>query len=201
MTRPRRSTEFTTLPDRADGSSSLVHRTLIITGQLGGIPPLTLLPLWALIVVLTGLPWSTLRAPAIMVAALALGLDWAMLALLPRTARSWGPVTPPLLGLALVRLIVFWVIGLATSEPLGLGLAAAFSAGLLGMAVYATWIEPFAVRAPRRPCTSTRGTPAPDCARCTSPTSISSAPHGARPRCWPWWTAISRTCCCSRATT
>ncbi len=108
-----------------------------------------LLPLWALIVVLTGWPWATLRAPAVMVAALALGLDWAMLALLPRTARSWGPITPSLLGLTLVRLVAFWVIGLLVPGPWGLGLAAAFSVGLLGMAVYATWIEPFAVRAPQ----------------------------------------------------
>jgi len=145
----RRPQPIDTLPDRADGSSSLVHHSLIITGQLGKIPPLALLPLWALIVVLTGWPWSTLRAPALIVAAVALTLDWTMLALLPRTARSWGPITPPLLGLALVRMVAFWVIELLVPGPLGLGLATAFSAGLWVTAVYATWIEPFAVRVPQ----------------------------------------------------
>ena len=136
-------------PDREDGSSSLVHRTLIITGKLGDIRPAALLPLWIGAVVLTGWPWQTLRVPAILVAALALAIDWTLLAYLPRTSRSWGPITPPLLGLVLVRLLVFWVISLLVPGPLGLGTAIAFSVGLACTAAYATWIEPFAIRTPQ----------------------------------------------------
>ncbi|MGC9468851.1 MAG: metallophosphoesterase [Anaerolineae bacterium] len=130
-------------PDRADGSSSLIHHALILTGRLGRIPPLTLLPLWVGLAALTGWVWQ----PPLSLAAAAgfvifFSGDWAFLAWLPRTDRSWGPVTPPLLGLALVRALLFILGALVWRGPLGLGVTGIVNLVLTGVAFYATWIEP-----------------------------------------------------------
>jgi hypothetical protein len=72
-------------------------------------------------------------------------LDAAMLAWLPRTQRSWGPVTPPLLGLAAVRLLL-WLGSACLPNLPGLALALGTNSVLSVVAFYATWIEPFQVQ-------------------------------------------------------
>ena len=133
-------------PDREDGQSSWVHRALILSGRLGAISPHYLLPLWLLSVVLVGWPWGPLRWVLTGIASIYLIGDWVMLAALHLKHRSWGPVTPPLLGLLALRWIVFLggylVVGPDVPAALATGLV---NLGITGAAVYATWIEPFRV--------------------------------------------------------
>ena len=112
-------------PDREDGKSSLVHRALIHTGRLGTLRPVVLLPLWAVLVVLGSWPWRPLTTSAAGSVALLLTIDWVMLAALPRAGRSWGPVTPPLLGLTLVHVLLFWAGRGLAAGALGLGITIA----------------------------------------------------------------------------
>lgn len=129
--------------DRADGRSSFVHLALIVTGALGQLAPLKLLPTWAALAAIAGWPWHTLRLPAIGIGAAFLGVDWAMLGLLPVTRRSWGPVTPALLGLTLARALLSWSGALLVPNAAGLAGVAILHALLSAVAIYATWIEPF----------------------------------------------------------
>jgi predicted MPP superfamily phosphohydrolase len=138
-------------PDRKDGSSTIVHRALIWTGHLGELSPWRFLPLYIGLSALIAWAWSPASATAGLAFLLWLILDGVMLAWLPRTARSWGPVTPPLLGLTGVRFFI-WLGGALLSAPLGLALTLelALTLGanltLSVVAIYATWVEPFQVR-------------------------------------------------------
>ena len=140
-----RSAEHPTIPpDRADGGSSFVHLALIITGELGRITPLKLLPAWAALAAIAGWPWqTTLRWMAIGICVVFVAIDWAMLGLLPVKRRSWGPVTPSLLGLTLVRTLLSWTGALLLSNGAGLAIIAVLHTLLSATAFYATWIEPF----------------------------------------------------------
>lgn len=133
-------------PDRDDGHSSLIHAALIVSERLGEIKPAQLLPAWLALMLIAAWPWPEAQRETV---ALVMGLAWigdnVMLALLPRTRRSWGPLTPPLLGLMLVRVALSWLAARWLSPGVLIGWQAALSA----VAVYATWIEPFAVRSPQ----------------------------------------------------
>lgn len=135
-------------PDRDDGHSSFIHAALIISERLSEIKPAQLLPAWLALMLIAAWPWPEAQRGTV---ALVMGLAWigdnVMLALLPRLRRSWGPLTPPLLGLMLVRVALSWLAARWGEAHLGAlpGLQAALSA----VAVYATWIEPFAVRTPQ----------------------------------------------------
>ena len=130
-------------PDRADGRSSFVHLALIITGTVGQIEPVKLLPAWVALVAIAGWPWQTLRLPAIGISTIFIAIDWATLGLLPIKHRSWGPVTPSLLGLTLVRTLLSWIGALLIPNGAGLALIAILDTLLSAIAIYATWIEPF----------------------------------------------------------
>ncbi|HOT91141.1 MAG TPA: metallophosphoesterase [Anaerolineae bacterium] len=129
--------------DRADGHSSWVHRALIFSGLLGRIQPLSLLPAWIALVAIAGWPWRSLQLPATLVSVFFLAVDWAMLALLPVRRRSWGPVTPSLLALTLVRVALLWIGAWLVPTTTGLALVAAIQALMSAAAIHATWIEPF----------------------------------------------------------
>lgn len=132
-------------PDRADGSSTLIHAGLMVSEKIGEIAPAQLLPAWLALILIAAWPWpEAQRGPVAALVGVAWVLDSAMLALLPRTRRSWGPVTPPLLGLMLVRVGLSWLL------PRAWGLLPLLATqGLLSaVAFYATWLEPFTVRAP-----------------------------------------------------
>jgi len=136
-------------------ASNLLHHVLVGLYALTRLP----WPLWTvlLIAVAAGLGrlwmWRTgspgaawLSVGSYLACVLA---DWAWLASLPRRSLSFGPVAPPLLGLALAR----WVLGLLLLLLFLGGLApmvsAAIGAGLqlllLGTVVYTTGVEPFAL--------------------------------------------------------
>ena len=131
-------------PDR-EGKSTFVHRALIFTGRLGRIAPIRLWPLWIALLFLNIWPWRAYPFAASVAAAGFLAADGLLLALLPRRGRSWGPVTPPLLALALVRLALTWLIAALWPTPAGLGLLILAQLLLSAVAYYATWIEPFRV--------------------------------------------------------
>lgn len=132
-------------PDREDGSSSFVHAALIFVGHLGRVSPAVLLPAWLALVVAAGWPWRPLWRAASGLSAAFLVADWAMVGLLAVLKRSWGPVTPPLLGLTLVRVVVSWTGALIAPTGVGLLSVAIVQASISALAIYATWIEPFRV--------------------------------------------------------
>jgi predicted MPP superfamily phosphohydrolase len=136
-------------PDREDGSSSWVHQALIFAGRLGEIPPIFMIPLLIGLALLTSWIWPTRRWAAILTAALFYLLDWGTLALLPVKARSWGPVTPSLLGLALVRFGLYATGFVLRETTWGFPLVLLVQAALSGVVIYATWIEPFHVEITR----------------------------------------------------
>ncbi len=137
---------FATPPDREDGRSSWVHLALIFSGRLGQIPPVNLFAVWIALIGLGCLGWGERRGAAALILAGFLLADWAMLAFLPHTRRSWGPVTPPLLGLTLLRLSLSWLcVWLLPALPA----LAALNGVISAMAGYATWIEPFWVKVVR----------------------------------------------------
>ncbi len=136
-------------PDRADGSSSWVHHALIITGTIGRIKPVTLIPAWIALAAIAGWPWRSLQLPAILLSVLFLAVDWAMLGLLPVKGRSWGPVTPSLLALTLARTVCLWIGALLAPTTTGLALVAAVQALVSVAAIHATWIEPFSLTSTR----------------------------------------------------
>jgi predicted MPP superfamily phosphohydrolase len=131
-----------------------LHVAFILSELLGRIPPLLLTPTWVALAVIAGWPWGakTSFAPAVVVLSLAFTLtDGIGLALLPRRGRSFGPVTPPLLTLAVGRTALALAVGLLWTSP-GLSGVAAWPGLLLTVMLnlfataaflYATWIEPF----------------------------------------------------------
>ncbi len=135
--------------DRADGRSSWVHRALIFTGLVGRIQPLTLLPAWIALAAIAGWPWRALQLPATVVSAFFLIVDWAMLGLLPVKRRSWGPVTPSLLALTLMRTVLLWIGAWLAPTTTGLAGVAAIQALVSAAAMHATWIEPFRLKLKR----------------------------------------------------
>lgn len=146
-----------TLPSDLEGRSSFLHKLFIVTGILGRIQPAALLPAWIAMVAVTSWPWNGLRWVVASIAALAWLTDWLMLAWLPRRRRSWGPVTPSLLGLTGLRLglswLAAWTLGRGWLAPWALALWAFLMVGISGVAFYATWIEPFRVIVTRQTLT------------------------------------------------
>jgi uncharacterized protein len=132
-------------PDREDGSRSWVHHALVLTGGLGRIPAAHLAPLWMGMAMLAAWPWGTLRVAAGAAFGVFFIYDFALLTLLPLTKRSWGPVTPPLTGLALVRCVIFWIAGMLAPGAVSMGGVSLLNLALTVVATYATWIEPFQI--------------------------------------------------------
>jgi predicted MPP superfamily phosphohydrolase len=126
----------------------LLHRVLMRPVALERVPS------WLILGLLIGLAagvdatWSgTLPAgPAAAAWLLFALLDWALLAGLPRTERSFGPVKPPLLALAVLRSIVAALLAVAGKPWLALSAMAAITT----LAWYGTWIEPLDIRVTKR---------------------------------------------------
>jgi predicted MPP superfamily phosphohydrolase len=137
-------------PDHEDGSSSWVHAALILTGRLGEVKPILLLPVWVALTLLASLTWPDRRPWAALSLISMIVADWVMLAGLPRTRRSWGPVTPPLLGLAVVHAVLTGAGGWIMSGRVGLSVVTLINALLTAVAIYATWVEPFRIQLTRQ---------------------------------------------------
>ena len=122
-----------------------LHIALLLTDQLGRAHPLMLTPVWLGSAAVASLPWMR-TGLALAAALVALGIitaDGLSLALLPRLGRSFGPITPPLLGLAIVRTTLTAVTGLLWPTHVGLLMVSALQLAIFAVAFYATWIEPF----------------------------------------------------------
>lgn len=136
------------LPTSYDYRRRPLH-ILVFTDILGRIPPSRLAIAWVALAVISSEPWrGTSRglAAAVMLVSLAfIGGDLAALALLPRLGRSFGPVTPPLLGLALVRTGLSLGIGWLWAGWPGLAVNVALNLAITLVVVYAVWVEPFRI--------------------------------------------------------
>jgi predicted MPP superfamily phosphohydrolase len=119
------------------------HIALILTDYLGRIPPLALFPSWLALVAIGCWPWGALRLPVAVVSLAFTFADGIGLALLPRLGRSFGPVTPPLLALALTHTTLALAIGSLWPTIPGLALTIALHLALTVAFLYATWLEPF----------------------------------------------------------
>jgi predicted MPP superfamily phosphohydrolase len=134
-----------TKDDPAGYRARPLHIALLLTELLGRVHPLILAPVWVALAVAAGWAWARVNlAPTVVIASLAFtAADTASLLLLPHLGRSYGPPTPPLLGLAIVRTLLTATFGLLWPTLLSLWLAAALQFAILAIATYATWIEPF----------------------------------------------------------
>ncbi|MBN1921510.1 MAG: metallophosphoesterase family protein [Anaerolineae bacterium] len=138
-----------TIPADREGRYSFLHCVFIITGVLGRLSAVTLLPVWAGLIALACWPWRGSQLFIAGLVALVWASDWGALALLPRYGRSWGPVTPSLLALMVLRVILSWLFALTLGcwapPHLALGAFAGVMVLLSAVLVYATWVEPFRV--------------------------------------------------------
>ncbi len=122
-----------------------LHVALALTELLGRISPGALSPAWLALAAIACWPWAGLRIPA---GAMSLGfllLDGAGLALLPRLGRSFGPVTPPLLALTLVRTCLTFGGGVLWGSRPALVVVGMLHLAITASSVYATWVEPFRI--------------------------------------------------------
>ncbi|MFP4344866.1 MAG: metallophosphoesterase [Anaerolineales bacterium] len=137
-------------PDREGGRSSFLHRLFIFTGWLSRIGPWKLLPTWLALALISGWAWPGHRVLVTLWALLFILGDGLTLALLPLARRSWGPVTPSLLALALLRTILSWL--LAWLAPDLLLLYALVNTALTATVFYATWMEPVRLQVTEKEC-------------------------------------------------
>jgi predicted MPP superfamily phosphohydrolase len=124
----------------------LLHLALLTSEILGRIPPLSVAPALAGMAAIGAWPWGqpSLQAAVGLCLAVAILGDGISLALLPRKGRSFGPVTPPLLALALLRTALAFGLGMALGRGhIGVILTVVLQAGITAIQVYATWVEPF----------------------------------------------------------
>jgi predicted MPP superfamily phosphohydrolase len=134
-----------TKDDPAGYRARALHIALLLTDLLGRIHPLILTPIWLGLAVAAGWVWAKVHlAPTVAMMSAAFTIaDAASLMLLPHLGRSFGPPTPPLLGLTIVRTVLSIAIGLLWPAPAGLWLTVALQYAIFAIATYATWIEPF----------------------------------------------------------
>jgi predicted MPP superfamily phosphohydrolase len=121
----------------------LLHRVLMGPAALEQTPSWLVLILLLVLAAGVEAAWEGTR-PTGQVAAVWLFfalLDWAMLAGLHWTRRSFGPVKPPLLALAVLRAAIAALLALPNHD----WLAPATMGVLSLLAWYATWIEPLAI--------------------------------------------------------
>ena len=126
----------------------LLHRVLMGPVALERVPPWLILGLLIGLAARVDATWSdTLQAGPVAAAWLLFALlDWALLAGLPRTKRSFGPVKPPLLALAVLRSVIAALLAMTGKPWLALGAMAAITT----LAWYGTWIEPLEIRVTER---------------------------------------------------
>jgi predicted MPP superfamily phosphohydrolase len=142
---PENDATFADILHPPDYRPRALHIVLVSSYLLGQVSPLALMPAWLALAAIASWPWADLR---IVVAGLSVALtllDGIGLALLPRLGRSFGPVTPPLLALTLVRTSLTLAVGLLWNARLALMGLAAVQLAIAGICLYATWIEPFRI--------------------------------------------------------
>ncbi|MBN1954450.1 MAG: metallophosphoesterase family protein [Anaerolineae bacterium] len=128
-----------------DYRPNALHQAIVAVDLLSRIPPALISPALAGMAAIAAWPW---REPALQVAAglatlLAILVDGVSLSLLPHRGRSYGPPTPPLLALALLRSGIVFVLGALWPTWVAVALALLVHLALTIAQLYATWVEPF----------------------------------------------------------
>jgi hypothetical protein len=139
-------TSLTEILHPPDYRPRVLHVVLVATELLGRIPPLTLTPAWLALAAIACWPWDGQRIAAAAFSILFLLLDGLTLALLPHLGRSFGPVTPPLLALTLLRTGITVAGGLLSGTRPALLAVAVLQLIIAAASFYATWIEPFRIQ-------------------------------------------------------
>ncbi|HID90187.1 MAG TPA: hypothetical protein EYP52_10850 [Anaerolineae bacterium] len=119
-------------------------QALVVADLLSRIPPVALLPALIALSAIGAWPWraAPLQATTGVLTLAAILVDGISLSLLPRFGRSYGPPTPPLFALALLRAGVTFALGAISPTWPTLILCALCQVGLVAVQIYATWIEP-----------------------------------------------------------
>ena len=138
MTRPRPA-------DPPGYRRNALHQAIVGLNLLSDIPPLAISPALAGMAAISAWPWPEpeLQIAAGAGVALTLLVDGVSLSLLPRRGRSFGPVTPPLLALAVLRTIITLALGALWPTPASLAVATGVQLTITAVQIYATWVEPF----------------------------------------------------------
>ena len=123
----------------------LLHMILVLTDLLGRIRPILLTPAWIALGAIACWPWERLRPHALLMSLLFIAVDAVGLSQLPRRGRSYGPVTPPLLALAIPRAGITFAVGMLWPSSAGLICTAGLHAALAAAFLYGTWVEPFRI--------------------------------------------------------
>lgn len=143
---------------RAQWEQRPLHRALVAFMVPSRLSTLQMGVILLALGLVTGLVWWRtlgnifLAVGAAFLYLLFVALDWALLASLPRLKLSFGPVKPPLLALAVLRLsltaalVLLWAV-----IPIGspLGIPAVINLSLSAGIAYACLIEPFALKVSR----------------------------------------------------
>jgi uncharacterized protein len=146
------------------------YTLLLLTEKPGKWPPWLVAPLPLALAALAGWAWGSSAGAAWgwASAGLLLGLalaDWALLAYLPRSGSSFGPVQPPFLALSAVRgllaLLAAALLALLSPAPardatLSWGLQATVQLALWLFLAYGSLVEPFRVQVSRLEISSPR---------------------------------------------
>ena len=128
---------------RSQAGEAVLHVALVLTNLLGRLSPWLLMPVWVGLAILASRSWKGLSHLAAITSLAFTLCDGISLALLPRARRSFGPVSPPLLALAVFRTGVTLIAGLLWPNGTGLAMACALHLAITLISLYATWIEPF----------------------------------------------------------
>ena len=141
------------------------YTLLLLTEKPGKWPPWLVAPLPLALAAAAGWAWASAAGPAWgwSTVGLLLGLalaDWALLALLPRSGSSFGPIQPPFMALSLLRglvaVLAALVLGLVTqaevkdsAATLAWVLQAAAQLALWLLLAYGSLVEPFRIQVSR----------------------------------------------------
>lgn len=139
-------TSLINIPHPPDYRPRPLHFALVTTELLGRIPPLMLTPAWLALAAIAGWSWGDLLVSAAILSIFFTLLDGVALALLPHLERSFGPVTPPLLALTLLRTGITVAGGLLLGTLPALMAIAGIQLVIAAASLYATWIEPFRIQ-------------------------------------------------------
>jgi predicted MPP superfamily phosphohydrolase len=113
--------------------------TVDFSDKFGSLPPAAIVGFWLASASIVGLAWTSAWVGSAF-AVLAL-VDWAMLAALPRSKRSFGPPQLPWMSLTVIRLALA-LVSATLARPWSLLAAGLVQLGVSLSAWYACWVEP-----------------------------------------------------------
>ena len=125
----------------AETKFGLIHAAVVLGDRLDKIPVWGVGLLLAALAAHVAWAWTPALGAGL---AWAYAVDAAMLALLPRRDKSFGPINAPLIALAVLRWGLTAAAGLILPHSSGAALAVMLvQAGISAAAWYGLWVEPF----------------------------------------------------------